>query len=835
MFTLLHDLRHSLRLLRRTPGFSVVAIAILTLGIGANTAVFSLVNALVLQPRQGRIDAAVGVFSRSRVKADDYHDFSYPQYLDVRDRAGVFESVMAHTFTTVGIREGDRTRSSFAAVVSANYFSTLGVPLAQGRSFTPREERPGAGIPVIVASYAAWRRSGFDPQFVGRTVRVNATDMTVVGITPKRFAGTMTIVSPEWWLPIGMYDRIVNEMFKTRATGLDDRQNLAFNLVGILRPGITAAAAEKALDPLAIRLGTEHPESDKDRAFVLAGLPRMAVSSRPQNDAGPAMISVLLAGMAALVLVVVCLNLANLLLARGAARRREIAIRQALGSGRSRIVRQLLVEGLVLSSIGAAAGLLLAWWTTNALGASLAGTLPLGIELVIVPSPRMFAAAAGLSIFSTVCFALGPAWALSRPTVQADLKGEPSRATRWIGTGPALVVSQLAVSLALVAAGGLFVRAAINAAAADPGFSMNHQLVFGIDASLAGYTEAQTRAVYARVLQTVRALPGVEEASFASTVPFGEMSEGRATTVPGDTRKFDPEFDIVTSRYFETLRVPALRGRTFTAAEDQPSTAAPKAIIDARLAQLAFGGADPIGRVLQVPLREGDRATVAFAIVGVVAPIRHDLFDNAGVGAGEIASTHGHLYVPAGSIFRASLTMHVRTSDAAADGAMVPAIQRELRLLDPKLPVLTARTMTALRDASISEWSIRAAAWLFSTFAMLALLLAAIGVYGLKAYEVSRRTREIGIRIALGATARDVVRLIVREGARTTLIGVAIGLLLAAGTARLVSGMLYRVSPFDPAVLAIAVAALSAAAMLACFVPARRATRIAPLDALRTE
>ena len=635
MSNVFRDLRHSFRLLRRTPGFSLVAIAILTLGIGANTAVFSLVNALVLQPRQGRIDTAVGVFSRSRVKAEDYRDFSYPQYLDLRDHGGVFDSLMAHTFTTVGVREGERTRSSFAAVVSSNYFSTLGIPLAAGRAFTAEEERPGASIPVMIASYAAWRHSGFDPQFVGRTIRVNAIDVTVIGITPKGFAGTMTIVSPEWWLPIGMYDRMVNEMFRPRATGLDDRLNNAFNLVGVLRAGVTKTAAEKELDSLAVRLATEFPESDKDRAIVLAGLPRMSVSSRPETDSGPAAISLLLSGMAALVLVVVCLNLANLLLARGAARRREIAIRQALGSGRSRIVRQLIVEGLVLSSIGAVGGLVLAWWATNALGASLAGTLPLGIEVVVIPSPRMFIAAAGLTMFSTICFALGPAWALSRPMVQGDLKGEPSRASRWIGTGPTLVVGQLAVSLALVAAGGLFVRAAVKAAGADPGFSLNHQLVFGMDPSLAGYSEAQGRATYARALESVRAMPGVVRASLASTVPFGEMSEGRNVTVPGDTRKFSPEFDIVSSGYFETLNVPVLRGRTFTEAEDQPASS-PTAIIDVRLAQLAFGAADPIGRTVRMPVRESDTATVALTIVGVVPSIRHDLFDNSGVGAGEM-------------------------------------------------------------------------------------------------------------------------------------------------------------------------------------------------------
>jgi predicted permease len=833
MHDLVRDLRHGFRLLRRAPGFSAVAITVLALGIGANTAVFSLVNSLVLQPRPGRIDSVVGVFNRSRVKADDYRDFSYPQYVDLRERSSVFDGLMAHTFTTVGIREGDRTRSSFASVVSSNYFSTLGVTLLAGRPFTLAEERPGAGVPVAIASYAAWRRTRFDPHFVGSTIRINATDVTVVGITRREFSGTMTIVSPEWWLPIGMYDRMVNEMFRMRSSGIDDRRNTAFDLAGALKPGVTTAAAEKSLDALALDLGREYPDSDKDRTLVLAGLPRMGVSSQPEHDSGPTAISVALAVMAILVLIVVCLNLANLLLARGAARRREMAIRLALGSGRARVVRQLLAEGLVLSAIGSAAGLVFAWWTTSALGAWFGGILPLGIQVVVVPSPRMFAAAIGLALFSTLCFALGPAWTLSRPTVQADLKGEPPEGSRRFRTGIVLVVGQIAISLALVSAGGLFARAALEAASAEPGFALAHQLVFAIDPSLAGYPEAQGRAVFARTLDAVRTAPGVESASLASTVPFGNMREGRPVTIPGDSRRWDPQFDIVSSGYFETLRIPLQRGHAFTPADDRPSTGVPPVVIDAHLAQLMFAGADPIGRVVQMPLREGDDRKVDFRVVGVVPTILQDLFDDAGLASG--TSGLGHIYAPMGPQYRASLNLHVRVAPTAADAAMVPAIQRELRRIDPDLPVLTARTMAMHRDASISEWTVRAGAYLFSTFGALALLLAAIGVYGLKAYEVSRRTREIGIRVALGATRRDVVRLVLGEGAKTTLVGVALGLLCAAGTAKLVAGLLYRVSPFDPAIFGLAVAVLGGAAMLACYVPARRATRVEPLTALRVE
>jgi putative ABC transport system permease protein len=825
---MLHDLRHSLRLLRRTPGFSAAAIVVLALGIGANTAVFSLVNTLVLQPRPGRIDEAFGVFTRDASAPDRFRDFSYPQYVDLRDRTGVFGSLMAHTFTTIGVRDGEVMRQSFASLVSANYFDTLGVRMAAGRAFSADEERPGAGVPVAIAAYVVWRRAGLNPAFVGSTVRLNGRDFAVVGVAPKGFAGTMTLVSPEWWLPTGAYDIAVNEMFRPKATGLEDRAHYAFNLVGVLKPGVARAAAERALDAAVADFGRAYPATDRDRAHVLAPLPRMSVSSRPQVDNGPATLSLLLAFMAALVLVVACLNLANLLLARGVARRREIAIRQALGSSRGRIVRQLLVEGLVLSSLGASLGSLVAWWATQVLGAWFTSVIPLGLEIVIEPSARMFAAAAAFALFSTVCFALGPAWAVTRPVVQNDLKGEPARITRRLGTGPALVIAQVAVSLALVAAGGLFARAAIRAASADPGFALDHQLLVTLDPGLAGYDHAQTRALYARVINRVRSIAGVERAGLASTVPFGEFSEGREVHLPGDTRPRHAEFVIVTSDYFETLRLPILRGRAFTPAEDQESSTAVKpAIIDSLLATQLFGDADPIGRALDVPAREGDTERSRFTVVGVVPPTRHDLFVSD--------VDQPHLYAAYGSLFRGRMLVHVRTSPAANQAAMVGTIQRELKQLDPRLPILAARTMIAHRDASISEWAVRAAATLFTAFGALALLLATIGVYGLKAYDVSRRTREIGIRMALGATSADVQRLVMREGVRTTAVGLTLGLALAAGVGKLVSGLLYRVSPFDPVVLALAAAALSTAAMLASYLPARRATRVAPTEALRAE
>jgi putative ABC transport system permease protein len=824
--TLLNDFRHAMRLLRRTPGFTAVAILVLALGIGANTAAFSVVNALLLQPRPGRIDSLVGVFNRDKTKPDTYRDFSYGTYVDLRDRGDVFESLMAHAFALVGVTEGTTTRRSFVTLVSANYFSTLGVRLAAGRTFTEAEERPGADGPVVIASYALWRRSGFDPTFIGKTIRVNARNFTIVGIAPMGFGGTMTLVTFEYFFPLGVYDSIVNDLFRAKNAGLSDRGNHTLNLAGALRPGVTRASVEKSLDALAARLGTDYPATDRDRQFVLAPMQRLGISSNPgENQASDmSFFSTLLMGMSALVLVIACVNLANLLLARGESRRREMAIRQALGSGRGRIIRQLLVEGFILAVGGAVLGLVFSWWTTGALTSGIGAALP--IEVVVEPSYRVGVAAVALALAATFLFGLGPAWAMSRASGTADLKGHTVSTIRKRATGPLLIGVQLAVSLALVAAGGLFVRAAMKAATANPGFALDHQLVFSMDPGMAGYDEAQTRAIYRRMIERISSSPGVEQAAIASVVPFGEMSENRHARVPGSDKDYQPQYTLVSSGYFQTLRLPVLRGRGFASAEDERlGGGASPAIVDLALARRMFGDGDPLGRRIQIFIRDA-MAPVDFDIVGVVATTRHDIFESEPM---------GHVYAPLASQFRSLMNLHVRTAASTDEEAMLAAVQRELRALDDRLPVLTSRTMTAHRDMSVAEWAIRTAAALFSAIGGLALVIAAIGVYGLKAYDVSRRTREIGIRIALGATARDVVGLIVRDGARTTAIASIAGLALAAAAGKLVSGLLYHVSPFDPIALTTAAAILVGAAMLACYLPARRATRIEPLEALRVE
>lgn len=821
------DVRHAGRLLRRNPGFTAVAILILALPIAASSVVFSLVDTALLQPRPGRIDALVAVFDRDRSDGS-FRNFSYSRYVDLRDRSGIFESLMAHTVALVGIQYGETTRRTFAGIVSSNYFSTLGTPLAAGRAFTTDEERPGTRAAVAIASYSVWRRHHLAPEFVGSQVRVNGSLFTVIGVAPPE-ARTTVLIAPDWWFPLGAYEQLINQWFQDGPPTLADRANHALFVAGALRPNATRTTARERLDALAAQLGEELPASDGDRRFVVADMPRLSWSSEPPRSGPVTFVAGLLVLMAMLVLAVACLNLANLLLARGAARRREIGIRQAIGGGRARLMAQLLIEGLTLSLAGAAAGVVLAWWAQQALAAWLARAVGLvavdGVAITLALSWRTVAVAGALAVVSAVCFALGPAWRLTRPAVTSDLRDEPDVVGR-VGSGGLLVGLQLAVSMALLAVGGLFVRSATEAVGADPGFRLERLLVLSLDPSLGPYDETRTRHLYRTTLERVRTMPGIEAASLASKVAFGEFVESGLVTM-GDppSRETLAGFTIVTSTYFDTLRLPILQGRGFTADEDQRATPIPPALVSEPLARRLSPDADVLGR--QVTLRRGaSAATETVTIVGIVPGTSQDILDS---------ESRTQVYLPYGARFRAPMVLHVAVAPAADEDALLAAVQRELRQIDPQVPILTARTMLDQRDASIPRWAVRAAATIFGWFGAVALLIAALGVYGLHAYEVARRTRELGVRQALGATGRDIMALVLQKGLKTTAAGLFAGLLLAVGIGRLVSSLLYRVSSLDPLALGASALVLGLTALMACVVPARRAARISAVDALRCE
>jgi predicted permease len=539
------------------------------------------------------------------------------------------------------------------------------------------------------------------------------------------------------------------------------------------------------------------------------------------------------------VLLIACLNIANMLLARGAARRKEIAIRLAVGGARGRIVRQLLTEGLLLALAGAAAGLLLASWSMATLARSLSAVMPLGVVFEPKPDLLVLAATTAFAVVATVGSGLGPALKLSKTDLVADLKalaadGSPILGRRFSGRN-IMVVCQIALSLMLLSAGGLFARGALKAASADPGFSYDRQLLVGIDPTLVQYDEARGRAATREVLTRLRALPGVSAAALAATVPFGDFHEGHSVERVGGPARPDlaartnADYRVIGAGYFTTLNLPMIRGREFTEAEELSPTAPRVAIIDERLARRLFGADEPLGQMIRYTERPGEHTKndgEAMEVVGVAAPIRDDLFDRE---AGP------SIYEPWGRNYRGGMMVHVRAAQAGTDAALLDAIRREIRAYDPRLPVVQATTMTAFHDRSLELWAVRSGGRAFLTVGLLALLLAVVGLYGVKSYLVSQRTREIGIRMALGARPADVLGMVLREGVALSAAGVALGLPLAALLGFALSRFLYDVKPLDPIVFFSAPAALALAALVATVIPARRATRVTPLTALRTE
>ena len=832
MATLLRDFSYSTRMLAKRPGFTAAAVAVLALGIGANTAIFTLVNGFLLKPLLIREpDRLAGCYSRDTKKPDNYRAFSYPNYADLRDRNPVFASLAAHTLAMVGLAEGDGTRRVFADMVSSNYFETFGVPLFQGRPFTAAEERPGSGAAVAIVSYSYWQKEGADPQFLGKTLRLNGRLFAVVGIAAEGFSGTTALLSPQVYVPLGVYEFLVND-FGAQARPLAARDNHSLILLGRLRPGISLAGADRQLVAAATFMEQAYPAVNKDQALVVRPLSRMSISTSPQNDSAMGVPAALLLSMAAVVLLIASLNVANMMLARGTARRKEIAIRLALGGGRKSIVRQLLTEGLVLAALGGLAGLAISYWGTSLLMRSMAQLAPSDLLLSAAPDVRVLAATMGFCLLSTVLFGFFPAWNLSRPDLVSDLKaGDTAGALtgergRLFSRRNLLVMTQVSLSLMLLTAAGLFVRSSVRAARIQPGFELDRGILLEVDASLAGYDEPHGRQVYRALLDRLRAIPGVERVSLAATVPFGMISLGRSAQV-GKAPPVGVTYNIVGEGYFQSLGIPLLRGRSFQAAEMEAGSH-PVTVIDQLAATKLWPNGDAVGQHLRL-LQDGTTPKDQdLEVIGVVGSVRQHI-----VGQG----LEPALYLAFGQQYQASMNVHVRTAPLSPEGAarLIGVIRQEVRLVDGRLPVIGLKTLGDHLDASADIWIVRTGARMFAILGGVALLLAMIGLYGVRAYSVARRTREIGIRMALGASAPETLRLVLREGLLLTGIGLAVGLLLALLVGRLLASMLFEVSGADPLVFGSAGFLLTAVSLLACYFPARAAARVDPMVALRYE
>jgi len=826
----MQDFKFAFRQLLKNPGFTAVAVLTLALGIGANTTLFTLINAVVFKPLGGRDpERLVGVYSQDTTRPGEYRNFSYPNFTDLRAAKEVFEDVYAYSPSQVGVTEGDTTRKVHSFNVSANYFQVFGMPVELGRDFAPADE--AALSPVVIVSYGWWQRQGAPPEIVGRTLTVNGRPYTIIGVAARDFTGTVPMIPTELYFPL--VSRSLD------AERLVHRGRHDWMLVGRLQPGLSLAEANERLAVTSAQGAQAFPAENQNQQILVAKLPRLGINSAPHDDRGVmAALSTLLLGMSCAVLLIACLNLANLLLARGAACRKEIAIRLALGATRGDLLRQLLTEGGLLALAGGAFGLLMAVGISGWLVSLLDAVVPSPVLVNTRPDGRVLCATLGFCALATVFFALGPAWKLARGDVNADLKDQTAADT---GGGRAglfaakhlLVIGQVALSLALLVAAGLFAKGAIQAMNVKPGFGFDRGFYLQLDAGLLGRPEASVRQLYGEVLERIRGLTGVESATLAASVPLGELSLGEGVqragaplpppvdaTTPAEGQSIGARFNVIAPDYFRTLGVVLQRGREFEPREFSATNLPPVAIINTVLAEKLWPGEDALGRRLQF----GNGQPVE--VVGVVTPFRAELAEH----------TPGPMvFVPYAQArdYWAALHLHVRALPLADPQALMRTVREEVRRMDPALPVLAARSLSQHLEANVLVWLIRAGAGLFAALGAVALLLAVVGVYGVKAYAVARRTREIGIRMALGASRDQVLGLILREGAKLTVAGLGLGLLLAAAAAKAMSGFLFEVQPFDPLIFALAPLLLASSALFACWLPARRASRVDPMVALR--
>jgi predicted permease len=847
---MIQDFKFALRQLLKSPGFTSVAVLTLALAIGVNSAIFAMINGVVLHPVVPvRPHEVVNVFTARQNASHDYRQFSYNEYRELRDNGSeAFVDVAALEFAVAGIGRDHEMRRSFAFLTSENYFSMMGVQPFRGRFYNAEECKPNANITVVVASYGFWRRQGGRSDFVGSTLQVNGQPYTVIGIAPDGFSGANVLIAPDLWLPVGVRSQL-GSAFGDSETMHDvtNPKNYTFNLTARMRSGLTIETAKSRLPVLAQRLtGIQPADAEGARELQIQTPSRFSLSTQPQDDGPITLIATLLMFMAGAVLLIACLNLANMLLARGTARSKEIAVRLAVGASRWRIVRQLLCEGFLLALCGGAIGLVLSAWGNDVLLQqlrSLLASVNFSFVVKLHPDATVLTVTVLFCLLATMLFSLGPALKATKADLVNDLKqqvGEPARVgrfSRFFAPRHISVMAQIALSLVLLFAAGLFFRGALKAAGLDPGFVPAGDLIGEFDFTLIKKEPAESRQLIFRLVERARELPGVTASAVGTMLPYADFTNTRRIirmkdAMPNDPKAPDPSenalYTAITTGYFDALGVKLLRGREFTQAECEQKDARRVAIIDEEMARKLFPNEDAIGQHVRYTQSPKDGAANDLEIIGIVSKHRHDIANDSIV---------TRLFVPLAQGYNGQTYLHVRlkTQDRHAVVAMVPTLRQVLREIDPDLPLLQLTPYVDLMEKSPNLWIVKLGATLFGAFGCIALLLAVVGVYGVKAYAVACRTREIGIRMALGAHRKDVFALIMRQGALQTALAVAVGLLLSLAAGRVLSQILYGVSASDPFSLITSSVMLAAAALLACFLPARRATHVNPITALRTE
>jgi putative ABC transport system permease protein len=808
---MIQDLRFGARMLIKKPGFTIIAVLSLALGTGANTAIFSFINTLLLRPLP--IERPGELVSLNNAEAKQaFPSFSYPNYKDFRDRNEVFSGLIGYRFTPLSLSHDGINERAWGFEVTGNYFDVLGVGTILGRTISLDDDRVAGASPVAVMSYKCWQqRFGGDQSVIGKDVIVNGRSFTVVGVAPRGFFGTEVVSQPELWFPMAMEAQL-----ETGNNWLDDRESKNIFLQGRLKPGVSVTQAQTALNSIAMDLEREYPNINEGKRVELSPPGLIGLAMR-----GPVLgFSGLLMGVVGLVLLLACINLANLLLARAADRRREIAVRLALGATRFRIVRQLLTESLMLAFCGGALGLLPAAWLVNLAAAFKAPpNIPLAFDIHI--DYRVFVFTFLLSLGTGVLFGLLPALQATKTDLVPALKAEPSfggHRHSWLKSS--LIVFQIALSLMLLVAGGLMMRSLKQAQAINLGFDPKNAIEAAFDLRLQGYESAQGKEFQKRVLDRVRALPGVAAAGLADMVPVdlhftrtavfieGQPPERTANTPSSMINRASPQ-------YFQAMSTRLLAGRDFTEQDDQKSPRV--AIVNETFARRFFPGEDPIGKRFSLGRPDSARTQ----IIGIVEDGKY-----AGLNEGPKPFVCRPLWQA-----EVGATSVIVRTDGDPQG-LIGAVTREVEDLDPHLPI-SSNTLAGKLDVPLLPARIGAS--LLGGFGLLALALAAIGIYGVISYAVSTRTHEIGIRMALGAEKSDVLKLVLGQGFKLTLIGLAIGLVAALGVTQFMKAILFGVSATDPLTFAMAAVVLGSVALLACYVPARRATKVDPMVALRHE
>jgi predicted permease len=809
------DVRYTLRAMRKNPLFILFVVLTLGLGIGANTSIFTLINTLVLNPLPvkdaSRLAAVAMTDAKSTSKSQNLLPFSYADLKDYQTRNQVFRELAGYTSPRVlTLETGNASERMFGELVTGNYFSVLGLKPAVGRFFSREvDDAPGAH-PVSVMSYATWQsRFGGDPDIVGKTLRVNGIVLTVIGVAPPKFIGVDAIFGPNLWIPASMSERLLpGEMQDV----FSDRSKTAFLGVGRLKPAIARAQAQANIATIASSLAREYPETNQGHTAVVR--PIGDVLSAPFVFSG-----VVLLVVVGIVLLIACSNVANLLLARSAARRQEVAVRLALGASRGRLIRQFLTESTVLGLLSGVAGFAIGYFGLRALWSFRPAEV---VANLIEPqlNTSVFLFTLVVSLLTGFIFGIIPALRSSRASVVESLKEEShtvGRHGKRVTIANVLLVGQVAFSFLLLVTAALVLRSIGRAYNIDPGFQTKHLAVFLTNPGQAGYTKARTKAFYKEVRDRVAEMPGVASVSWASNLPlWGQIASG--ITIEGRQQRSKAEkittvLNTVDLNYFETAGVAIDRGREFNNHDQEGST--PVAVINEKMAHDFWPAGYAIGKRIQLP---GE--TQMRQIVGVARNANYSTLAEP---------PQSCVYVPLAQNFSDAMTLYVRS--ARDPQQIMLAVQREVRAIGPDILVNDIRTGHKIIDDALFQ--AKMGVGLLTIFGLIALGLASVGLYGIMAYSVSQRKREIGLRMALGAAQGNVLRLIMREGMLLVAAGVAIGFVLAMATGRLLARALYGVSAGDPMSIAAATIALLLVALAACYLPALRASRVDPLVALR--